>query len=105
MWLTHFVGSGSTGNIWQCQFDSNDDLFTIKIIEQLHPSDTASCQQLHNKFRVYLSLEEAYKSGKLCDCIASHCYGAFEGDAMDVLILELCDGILGEWDELSDSEW
>ena len=62
MWLTRFVGSGSTGNVWQCQFDSNDDLFAIKIAEQRR-SDPDSRQRLRNEFGVYLSLEEAYKSG------------------------------------------
>jgi hypothetical protein len=79
-------------------------LFAIKIVELLRRSDAASRQRLHNEFEIYLSLEEAYQSGKLPDRITPHCYGAFEGDAMDVLILELCDGILREWDELSDSE-
>ena len=49
-------------------------------------------------------LEEAYQSGKLPHRIAPHCYGAFEDDVVDVLILELCDGILSEWDELNDKE-
>ena len=31
------------------------------------------------------------------------CYGAFEGDGVAVLILDLCEGVLNEWDELSDS--
>lgn len=104
LWLTRFVGFGATGNVWQSHFDDSDDLFAVKIVELARRSDTASRQRLRNEFKIYLSLEEAYKSGKLSDRIAPHCYGAFEGDAMDVLILELCDGILGEWDELSDSE-
>jgi hypothetical protein len=79
-------------------------MFAIKIVEVLRRSDAASRQRLRSEFEVYLSLEEAYQSGKIPDRIAPHCYGAFEGDAMDVLILELCDGILGEWDELNDSE-
>ncbi|KIM82646.1 hypothetical protein PILCRDRAFT_97458 [Piloderma croceum F 1598] len=74
LWLTHFVGFGSTGNDWQCHFDNSDDLYAVKIVELLCHSDAASCQQLHNEFK---------------------------GDAMDVLILELCDSILREWDKLS----
>ncbi|KIM81472.1 hypothetical protein PILCRDRAFT_8818 [Piloderma croceum F 1598] len=104
LWLTRFVGFGSTGNVWQCHFDNSDDLYAIKIVELLCHSDAASCQQLHNKFKVYLNLEEAYQSGKLLDHITPHCYGAFEGDAMDILILELCDSILREWDKLSGAE-
>jgi hypothetical protein len=104
LWLTRFVGSGSTGNVWQCHFDNVDDMFAIKVVEVLRHSDAASRQRLRSEFEVYLSLEEAYQSGKLPDRIAPHCYGAFEGDTMDVLILELCDSTLGEWDELNDSE-
>lgn len=104
LWLTRFVGFGSTGNVWQCHFDNSDDLFAAKIVELIRRSDAASRQRLHNEFTVYLSLEEAYQSGKLPDRIAPYCYGAFESDAVDVLVLELCDGILREWDELSDSE-
>jgi hypothetical protein len=102
--LTRFVGFGSTGNVWQCHFDNSDDLFAVKIVELLHRSDADSRQRLHNEFYVYLRLEEAYQSGQLPDRIAPHCYGAFEGDGVDVLILELCDGILRAWAELSDSE-
>ena len=104
VWLTHFVGSGSTGNVWRCCFDDREESFAIKIVETLQPSEEASRKRLHNEFKVYLALEEAYQSGKLPNRIAPQCYGAFKDDAMDVLILELCDGVLGEWDELSDSE-
>ena len=44
------------------------------------------------------------KKKRLLDQITPRCYGAFEGDGMNVLILELCDGILMDWDELNDSE-
>ena len=104
LWLTHFVGFGSTGNVWQCHFDNSDDLFAAKIVELIRHSDAASRQRLHNEFKVYLSLEEAYQSGRLHDRIAPRCYGAFEGHCMDVLILDLCDGILNSWDDLSASE-
>ena len=70
----------------------------------LRRSDTDSQKRLRNEFNVYLILEEAYQTGKLRDRIAPRCYGAFEGDNMYVLILELCDGILGAWKELNESE-
>ena len=79
-------------------------MFTVKVVKPLHHFEAASREQLCNKFKVYLALEEAYQTGKLPDCITPECYGVFEGDTIDVLILELCDGILEEWDELSDSE-
>ncbi|KIM80579.1 hypothetical protein PILCRDRAFT_73114 [Piloderma croceum F 1598] len=104
LWLTRFVASGSTGNAWQCRFDNSDDLFTAKIVEVLHRSDADSRQRLRNEFNVYLILDEVYQSGRLCDHIAPRCYGAFEGNTVDVLILDLCDGILNAWDELSASE-
>ena len=105
MWLTQFIGSGLTRNVWQCCFDGREELFTVKVIEPLHCFEAASHKRLCNEFKVYLALEEAYQSGKLPDHITPECYGVFEGDTIDVLILELCDGILEEWDELSDSEW
>jgi hypothetical protein len=104
LWLTRFVGSGSTGNVWQCHLDNSDNLFATKFVELRRRSDAASCQRLRNEFKVYLSLEEAYQSGKLPYRIAPQCYGAFEGDTVDVLILELCDGTLSKWDELNDEE-
>ena len=72
LWLTRFIGSGSTGKVWQCQFNDSDDLFAIKIAEPLCKSEAASRKRLHNEFEVYLSLEEAYQSGKLPDRIAPH---------------------------------
>jgi hypothetical protein len=53
---------------------------------------------------VYLTIEAAYQSGQLRDRITPHCCGAFAGDGVDVLVLDLCDGILNAWDELSASE-
>jgi hypothetical protein len=79
-------------------------LFAIKIAEPLHHSEAASRERLCDEFEVYLSLEEAYQSGKPPNRIAPQCYGAFKGDTMDVLILDLCNSILEDWDELSDSE-
>jgi len=104
LWLTRNIGFGSTGNVWQCHFDNSYDSFAIKIVEVLRPSDADSQKRLCNEFNVYLTLEEAYQSGRLCDLITPRCYGAFEGDGIYVLILELCDGILGAWKELNDSE-
>ena len=61
-------------------------------------------QRLRNEFTVYLTIEAAYQSGKLRDHITPRCYGAFEGDGVDVLVLDLCDGILNSWEELSTTE-
>jgi hypothetical protein len=80
-------------------------LFAVKIVELLRSSEADSRQRLRNEFNVYLALEEAFKSGKLQDRIAPRCYGAFESDRVDVLVLELCDGMIpSEWDDLSHSE-
>src|SRR6202795_181389 len=83
LWLTCYVGSGSTGYVWQCHFDNRDDLFAAKIVEVLRHSD-GSQQRLRNEFDVYLILEEAYQSGQLHDRIALRCYGAFEGIGVDI---------------------
>jgi len=104
MWLTRFVAFGSTSNVWQCRFDNSADLFALKCVEVLRPTDTDSRQRLRNEFNVYLTLENAYHSRQLQDQIAPHCYGAFKGYRMDVLILDLCDGVLNAWDELSSSD-
>jgi hypothetical protein len=104
LWLTRFVGSGSTGNVWQCRFDDSTDLFAAKTVEVLCRADADSRQRLHNEFNIYLALEKAYQSRQLHHRIAPRCYGAFEGDGMVVLILDLCDDILNEWGELSDPE-
>ena len=104
LWLTRFVASGSTGNVWQCRFDNRDDLFAAKIVEVLRHSDEDNRQRLRNEFDVYLILDEAYQSGQLHDHIAPRCYGAFEGNGIDILIFDLCDGVLNAWDELSASE-
>jgi len=105
LWLTCFIGSGSTGKVWKCNFDYSNDLFAIKIVELLHPSDADSRERLRNEFIAYLKIEAAYQSGRLRDRITPRCYGAFEGDGVDVIVLDLCDGgILDTWDELSASE-
>jgi hypothetical protein len=105
LWFTHYIASGLTGNVWQCRFDTSNDTFAAKTVEALRPSDTENRQRLRNEFKIYLILDEAYQSGRLHDRIAPRCYGAFEGSGMDVLILDLCDGILNPWDDLSALEW
>lgn len=59
---------------------------------------------LRNEFNIYLTLEKAYRSGQLPDRIAPFCYRAFEGDGVDVLMLDFHDHVLNTWDELSASE-
>jgi hypothetical protein len=54
--------------------------------------------------RLTVFLEDAYESGQLADRIAPRCYGAFGGDYIDVLVLDLYDNRLHEWDELNTSE-
>ncbi|KAM6493293.1 hypothetical protein JOM56_011427 [Amanita muscaria] len=104
LWLTRFIGSGSTGNVWECRFDNCDDLFAVKVVEVLRPSDAGSRERLRNEFNVYRTLDKAHQFGQLRDRIAPRCYGAFKGNRMDILILDLCDGILNEWRDLSAPE-
>ena len=104
LWLTRFLASGSTGNVWECRFDNCDNLFAVKIAEVLRPSDTGSRLRLRNEFKVYLTLDRAYHTGQLHDRIAPRCYGAFKDSHVDVLILDLCEGILNQWEELSAPE-
>ena len=101
--LTHIIGSGSTGNVWECHFDNSDDLFAIKVVEPFHRDrfDTEYQQRFYDELEVYLTLEMAYQSGKLQHHITPYCYGAFTGNKIDVLILELCDGVLHNWDGLN----
>ena len=101
MWLARFLGCGSTGNVWQCQFDNVKQPFAAKVVEVPRSSDLAARERFRKEFKVYLTLEEAYQSGKLKDRIAPHCYGAFEGNNADVLILDLHDNILNSWDQLT----
>ncbi|KAH9974504.1 hypothetical protein BJV74DRAFT_184495 [Russula compacta] len=63
-----------------------------------------SRQRLRNEFNVYLIIEAAYQSKRLRDRITPRCYGGFEGDGVNVRILDLCDSTLNTWDELSSSE-
>ncbi|KIL63570.1 hypothetical protein M378DRAFT_24959 [Amanita muscaria Koide BX008] len=80
LWLARFLASGSTGNVWQCRFDNCDDLFAVKVVELLRPSDAGSQQRLRNEFNAYRILDKAHQSGQLRDRIAPRCYGAFEGN-------------------------
>jgi hypothetical protein len=106
LWLSRRIGSGSTGEVWQCHFDNSDCLLAIKVVELFNATDgeRQRCERFHNEFRIYLMLETAYQSGKVRHQIAPRCYGAFAGDDIYVLILELCNGALNDWDELSSSE-
>ena len=79
-------------------------LFAIKIAEVLRPSDAGSRLRLRNEFNIYLILDKSYHTGLLRNRIAPHCYGAFKGSHVDVLILDLCEGILDQWEELSAPE-
>ena len=46
LWLSRFLASGSTGNVWECLFDSCDDiLFAIKVAGVLHPYDDVGNRQ------------------------------------------------------------
>jgi hypothetical protein len=103
LWFTRFIASGSTGSVWECRFSTSYDSFAAKVVEVLRPSDTEKRQRLHNEFKIHLILDKAYQSGRLHDRIAPRCYGAFEGRRIDVLILDLCDGILNSWGNLSAS--
>ncbi|KAI9465415.1 hypothetical protein BJY52DRAFT_1202193 [Lactarius psammicola] len=104
LWLTRLIGFGSTGNVWECHFDKSDSSFAIKIVEMLRRSDVDRQRRFYNELEVYLTLDTAYESGQLRDRIAPHCYGAFEGDGIDVLVLELCGDTLKGWDDLNPSE-
>ena len=61
-------------------------------------------QTADNDFVMSLKSTLPYHSGQLHDPIAPRCYGAFKGNHVDVLILDLCEGVLKEWVELSISE-
>ncbi|KAH9176767.1 hypothetical protein EDB89DRAFT_2112700 [Lactarius sanguifluus] len=88
LWLTRHIGFGWTGNV----------------VELLRTSDAERRQRFYNEVGVYLSLETAYQSGQLHNRITPHCYGAFEGDGINALILGLCGDTLNSWDELDFSE-
>jgi hypothetical protein len=79
-------------------------VFAVKVVEVLGRSDVNKRPRLYDEFKTYRFLEDAYESGQLADRIAPRCYGAFGGDYVDVLILDLYDNRLHEWDELNTSE-
>ena len=103
LWLTRFLGLGSTGNVWKFHFDNGSASFAVKIVELPHSYDTGPRQRLHKEFAIYLIIEAAYQSGQLRNRITPRCYGAFEGDGVDIIVLDLCDGILNSWDEFDDA--
>ena len=46
LWLTRFLASGSTGNVWEYHFDTCDDvLFAVKVAGVLHPFDDVGNRQ------------------------------------------------------------
>ena len=104
LWLTHIIGSGSTGIVWQCYSDKSDGLYAIKVVERLCGSDAERLQRFRNEVEIYLTLEMAYRSRQLCIRISPYCYGAFKDDRTNVLVLELCHSTLNSWDELNNSE-
>ena len=70
----------------------------------LRSSDIEARQRFRNEFGVYVTMENAYQSGKLQNRIAPRCYGAFEGKYIDVLILDLHNAVLDSWDDLKPQE-
>ena len=90
--------------MWRCRFDDSDHSFAVKVVEELRRGDGDSRQRLRNEFNAYLTLEKTYQSGQLRDRIAPQCYGAFQSRTVDILILDLHEGVLNTWDELNASE-
>ena len=70
----------------------------------LRSSDIAARKRFRNEFDIYITMERAYRSGKLRDRIAPRCYGAFEGKNIDILILDLHNTVLVSWDDLKPQE-
>jgi hypothetical protein len=52
---------------------------------------------------MYSILEWVYENEKISQ-ITPPCYGAFEGDRIYTLMLELCSKTLNDWNELKKSE-
>ena len=102
LWLTRFIAHGSTGSVWKCHVKLP---FAVSVVEVLRSSDTEARNRFRNEFEVYLIMAKAYQSGKLQNRIAPHCYGAYEGKNIDVLMLDLHDNILDSWDQLQPPEW
>ncbi|OAX31419.1 hypothetical protein K503DRAFT_806082 [Rhizopogon vinicolor AM-OR11-026] len=100
LWLTKFLGSGFTGNVFQARFNGSDEFFAVNVFEMYY-SDADIREQFLHEFDIYRMLEEAYRSEQLSDCITPCCYGAFEGDGMAIFILELCANELKRWDEFN----
>lgn len=84
--------------------NDTDDMLAAKVVESLRASDTRSRERLYREFGVYVTLDEAYRSGKLSRRIAPRCYGIYEGTRVDILFLELCVSILGDWGNLTPAE-
>ena len=78
--------------------------FVIKTVEVLQASDTGARKQFRTEFEAYLMMEKAYQSGKLQNCVAPHCYGAFESKYIDILILNLHNNIPNLWEQLQTQE-
>lgn len=103
--MTHLIGFGSTGSVWQCRFDDSEGLYAIKVVELLCRSDDLERQRrFYHELEACLALETAYRTTTLCHRITPRCYGAFKGDGDFALVLELCTGALNTWDELNVSE-
>jgi hypothetical protein len=104
VWLTHFIASGSTGDVWRCRFDDSDHPFAVKVVEELRRGDETADNGSVTSSMLIFTLEKTYQSGQLPDRIAPQCYGAFQSRTVDILILDLHEGVLNSWDELNGSE-
>jgi hypothetical protein len=103
MRVTRLLGAGSTGGVYEGP--SGGELFAVKIVEVLGPGDISKRQRLRSEFDIYGHLERAYSSETLARRTTPQCYGAFESKRLDALILDLHDGSLSSWDDLTPSEW
>ena len=103
--MTHFLGHGSTGDVWECHFDDFEKPFAVKVVQVLHPSNIEARKQFRDEVDVYIILEKAYQSGQLRNRIAPGCYVAYEGSDIGVLILDLHNTTLDSWDHLTAQEW
>ena len=92
LWLTRFLGSGSTGNAWECRFDDCDDLFAAKVVEfYAHLMQTAD-----NDFLMSLKSTLPWTGRITLVNYTIPSLHAFKGNHLDVLILDLCEGVLKE---------
>ncbi|KAF9529020.1 hypothetical protein CPB83DRAFT_295730 [Crepidotus variabilis] len=78
---TRFLGSGSTGNVRECRFDNSQELFAIKVVEELKKAD----KKKENR-------------------IAPRCYGFYTSEGMYVLIVDKCDITSRHWKDLDVDE-